>query len=390
MSSLNRKVFYLNVSAFPIEIERVMDSSLKSRPVVMAPLHSDRSLIWEVSQEAKEEGIERGMSLANAMKICPQCRVIAPRPDLVNQVNRKIEERLLSKMTPLYEIENPGHAYLDLTGFENIYGQEGDIGVKILKSIQSDFSLNPTVGSAANKLVSKVAAKSKINELICVQRGTEQDFLSPLPVEALPFVREMINKKGENLFEDLNLIKIADLLKLSPYALEVAFGKSSSLMANMARGIDYSPVIAPMREKCIYEETFLKEDSNDLTYLKKVLLTLMESGLYKLRKQGLFCSKIGLSIRYIDYKFVTKQKSLKFPIQYCYDVEPVLMKLFHNLLKRRVRVQFLSLCFKDLIQSEVQLSLFDQKEQKQEVVKVVDDIKQKYGQSFIRLGKEVG
>ncbi len=390
MQALERKVFYLNVSAFPIEVERVLDPCLKKRPVIMAPLHSDRSLIWEASSEARERGVEKGMSLAYAKKLCSDAKIIAPRPDLVNQVNRKIEQKLLSQMTPVYEMETPGHAYLDLTGFEKIYGKEMDIGKKIFNSLKSDFSIIPTIGSATNKLVSKVAAKTKQDSILCIEKGREELFLTPLPITSLPFVREMIQKgstQKDSLFDDLNIQRVGDLLSLSSYALEVAFGRKARMISDMARGIDYTPVNPPKKEKAIYEETYLPEDTNDLPRLQGVLLKLLEAGVYKLRKQELFCSKICISLRYIDYKYISKEKELKIPSQYTHDFEPMVMKLFHDLFKRRVRVQFLSIGFMDLIQSEVQLSLFDDQNPRQ-LTETMDLIKNKFGVHMISFAKE--
>lgn len=390
MCALERKVFYLNVTAFSIAIERVLDPSLKNRPVVMAPVKSERSLLWEVSPEAKNEGLEKGMSLAQAKKVCKDIIVLPPRPDLVNQVNRKIEDKLLSNLTPVYEVEKPGHAYLDLTGFEKLYGEKGDMGKRILRDLKNDFSLIPSVGSSVNKLVSKVAAKSKTDDIVLIQEGKEKQFLSPLPVEVLPLVRQIIKVKKDTLFQDLNLKKVKDLLSLSPYALEVAFGKIGTEIISMAKGIDFSPVLPPKKEHALYEETYLKEDTNDLPKLRQVLSTLVESGLFKLRKQGLFCGKIEVSFRYIDYKFVSKEKKLKNPSQYSFEIGALVLSLFHDLFTRRTRIQFISVNFKELIQNEIQLSFLDHFQESKELESTMDSIKNKFGQHLIKFGKEVG
>ena len=175
MSRDERRVLYLNVTAFPIEIERVLDSSLMGRPVAIAPLKSDRSLLWEVSKESREWGVEKGMPLAQAKKICRDLILLPPKPDLYKKINREMEEKVLAKTTPLYEIEKPGHAYLDLTGFDKIYGASGDMATRIQNHMKSELSLFPSIGSSSNKLISKVAAKSvRDSREICLVNPNEK------------------------------------------------------------------------------------------------------------------------------------------------------------------------------------------------------------------------
>lgn len=397
MSRDERRVLYLNVTAFPIEIERVLDSNLMGRPVAIAPLKSDRSLLWEVSKESREWGVEKGMPLAQAKKICRDLILLPPKPDLYKKINREMEEKVLAKTTPLYEIEKPGHAYLDLTGFEKIYGASGDMATRIQNHMKNELSLFPSIGSSSNKLISKVAAKSvrDSREICLVNPNEKSEFLSPLPVEVLPIIRRMMKKSSKNkdsIFEDLNLHHVSDLLGLNPYGMEVAFGSHAERVMEMARGVDTTPVFAPYKEEVIFEEGYLKEDTNDLIHLRQTLNTLLESATNRMRKEGLYAGKIGLSLRYSDYKLVTKEKKLKEVGQNAHDFEELLFKMFHDLFKRRTMIQFLGLEFKDLRKSEIQLKLFEttQKEISFNQNKVMDSIKLKFGDDLIKLGKEVG
>lgn len=392
-----RRVLYLNVTAFPIEIERVLDRSLRERPVAIAPLKSDRSLLWEVSKELREWGVEKGMPLAQAKKLCRDLILLPPKPDLYLRINREMEEKVLAKTTPLYEIEKPGHAYLDLTGFEKIYGNSGDMANRIQRHMKSELRLSPSIGSSSNKLVSKVAAKSvRDTQDICLVNSHESTkFLSPLPVEVLPIIRRMIKTSSRNkdsLFEDLNLHHVSDLLGLNPYAMEVAFGGYASRVMEMCHGIDTTPVFAPKKEAIVFEESYLKEDTNDLILLRQTLNTLLESATNRLRREGLYAGKVGLSLRYSDYKIVSKEKKLREVSQNAHDFETLLFKMFHDLFKRRTMIQFIGLEFKDLRKSEIQLSLFEtnKREHILEQTKVMDSIKKKFGDGLIKLGREVG
>ena len=381
-----REILYLNITAFPVAIERVLRPKLYSHPVAIAPPHSDRSLLWEVSNEAREFGLCKGMSLAEAKKNCKDLVVLPPRPDFYKRVSQKIESRVISKLTPLYEIEKPGHIYLDMTGFGKLYGPINDTAHKLQNELTNSFNLIPSVGSSLNKMVSKVAAKSVSKDICLVEKGLESNFLSPLPVTVLPIIREMVKKDTNSIFEDLNLHTVSDILNLDTYAMEVAFGKHANLILQMAQGIDFSPILPPAREAVLFEETYLKEDTNDLIVLRNTLNNLLEKATYRMRKEGLFASSIRVSLRYSDFKFVTKTKKIKKISAKSEDFSPIIFDLFQKLFNRRTRVQFLSLEFLEITNTEIQLDLF---EGPVKVNKVLDNIKSRFGDDLIFLGKEV-
>ncbi|TDJ07002.1 MAG: hypothetical protein E2O68_04125 [Deltaproteobacteria bacterium] len=382
-----REILYLNITAFPVAIERVLRPKLKCHPVAIAPPHSDRSLLWEVSHEAREFGLRKGMSLAEAKKNCKELIVLPPRPDFYKRVNQKIESRVISKLTPLYEIEKPGHIYLDMTGFEKLYGPVSDIASKLQSEISDSFNLSPSVGSSNNKMVSKVAAKSVSKDICLVEKGLESNFLSPLPVTVLPIIRDMVKKNSNNVFEDLNLHTVADILNLGNYAMEVAFGKNANLVLQMAQGIDFSPILPPAREAILFEESYLKEDTNDLIILRNTLNHLLEKATYRMRKEGLYARSIRVSLRYSDFKFVTKARKIKNLSAKSEDFAPTIFELFQKLFNRRTRVQFLSLEFLEITNTEIQLNLFESEVKK--IDKTLDSIKSRFGDDLIFLGREV-
>src|SRR5439155_507562 len=82
-------------------------------------------------------------------------------------------------------------------------------------------SAGPTVGLATSKVVSRVAARAIRPDGLCdVFPGSEAPFLAPLPVGLLPAAR---GETGERL-SDLNIARVADLLRFSQTQLVIAFG----------------------------------------------------------------------------------------------------------------------------------------------------------------------
>jgi DNA polymerase-4 len=99
---MQRDVLHINISAFPVGVERVVDSTLRERPVVIAPLNSPRAVTLVVSREAYLEGVLKGMPVAQARKLRPGLVVIPPNQPLYRKASKAIFD-LLSQYSPLIE-----------------------------------------------------------------------------------------------------------------------------------------------------------------------------------------------------------------------------------------------------------------------------------------------
>mgnify|MGYP001209771796 FL=1 len=141
--------------------------------------------------------------------------------------------------------------------------------------ILSSFKLQGSLGGATNKLVSKVAAQ-RHEGIRFVEEGGEEAFFSPLPVSILPPIQKIIRDcpRGKNsVCEELNIKTNRDIVSLGPFYLQVAFAERASLILEMAKGIDVSPIVKPSKTDGHYEGTYLKEESNDLIYIQKILFS---------------------------------------------------------------------------------------------------------------------
>ena len=384
-----RRVLYVNITRFPIAVERVLSPELYSRPVAIGPLHSGRAPLWESSDEAREWGVVPGMPLVQAKKVCRDLRVLSPRPELYARVAQKLEEKVVAKTTPLYEVEGPGHFFLDMTGLEKIYPNLPNKALELQRDILSSFKLQGSLGGASNKLVSKVAAQ-RHEGIRFVEEGGEEAFFSPLPVSILPPIQKIIRDcpRGKNsVCEELNIKTNRDIVSLGPFYLQVAFAEMASIILEMAKGIDVSPIMKPSKADGHYEGTYLKEESNDLIYIQKILLGLVAKGVHFLRERGKYPGNLKLFLRYSDYKFVHKKSNLKVLTLDLDVLSECSLNLFHQIFKRRTSIHYLAVEFGELVQSEVQLNLFKEQE-KEDLMDVMGQIRRKFGETSLFLGRE--
>ena len=398
----HRSIIHLHIAALPIAVARTSRASLRNRPVVVATLHSDRPVVLSLSNEARREGIFKGMSLLKAMRRCSGLRVLPPDPAALEEACRHLA-RLAARYTPIWEPSRPGHLYLDLTGAERLWGPTYDAARRFRKEIQDRLSFTGTLGVAGNKLVSNVASRAlstRVNKVgvFTVAHGREAAFMAPLKVGVVPGIGRVRRKI---LLEELNINRVGQLAALDAGRLKLIFGGKASQIHQWSLGIDGTPVYAQAQKPEVSESAVLPEGENDDERLLKTFWRLVESCCYRMRKRQWFPLKAGFLVRYGDQVVATRSLKLSpaargpAPDEGLHLFNPSLFgpleKLFFDGCKRRIRVCFLKVWFQEFRAPHCQLSLFQtpspQEEKARRLVHAMDHVRERYGENAVYCGR---
>jgi DNA polymerase-4 len=384
---MQRDILHLRIDAFPVAVERLRNSALNGKPVVVCSRHSPRSLIFSASPEARTEGVFPGQPLTQALKRCRRLVILPPDDSLYQRAARAIG-RILGHYSPLVE-SAPGRFFADMSGTARLFGGVQDSAWHIRHEVRESVRLSGTVGAGSNKLVSGVAARvaARYSDLCSVPLGSEASFLAPLQVRMLPAVR---TKTEKALLSEFNIQWNRQLAAIPPLQLTAVFGRQGALLHRQALGIDNTPVLPPGTKPFVLEETTLPEDSNDDRILLGLLYGMTERACARMRDQGVFPHTVWLHLRYSDGVDITRRLTLKAPTV----TDPLLFRLLQPFyLKtsfRRQRIRYLSLTFTDLEFSLNQLALFDRPADHQKadrLVHALDTLREKYGISSIQFGR---
>ena len=87
---MDRQIACLYIPSFEIALARAQNAALRNRPVAVAPVHTSRALIREVSPEASAEGLQPGMSVELARMMCPALRIVPPDSSRVQAAHREL------------------------------------------------------------------------------------------------------------------------------------------------------------------------------------------------------------------------------------------------------------------------------------------------------------
>jgi DNA polymerase IV len=250
-----RKIVHVDMDAFYASVEQRDDPSLRGKPVVVA-WKGKRSVICAASYEARRYGVRSAMPAVTAERLCPEAIFIPPdftRYKAASQAVREIFQRHTDAIEPLSLDE----AYLDVT--ENKMGLPTAtlVAKTIRRQIREELNLTASAGIAPNKFLAKIASDwKKPDGQFVIQPHEVQAFLLPLPVGRIPGV----GKVTEARMAQVGIQTVGDIYAMEISTLEEHFGRYSTRLYELARGIDHNPVVSNrVRKQISAEDTFPKD-----------------------------------------------------------------------------------------------------------------------------------
>ena len=349
-----RSVLFIDPPAFCTTVEELVAPGLRNRPIAVAPPGADRATVLALSSEARLAGIERGMPVRRAQKLCPDLVLLPPNPRLYARASQALHE-ILRIYAPIIEPHGYGHAFLDLTGTGRLFGPAADVASRVRREARERLRLPLSVGVAANKLVSQAATTVvKPEPLLEVATGDEAQFLAPYPLDVLPDIHPKVRSR----LDDYQLDLIGELAAISESALCAVFGGIGSILRARARGIDPRPVLPPERRAEFHLMHSLATDTNDLGILHPLLRIMSERLGRRLRRDVLVARRLKLEVTYSDHTAAARVVRLPAAVL---DVElwDAARRAFTLANSKRIAVRTVALTLDRLEEAEVQLELFE-------------------------------
>ncbi len=128
---MDRAIIHLNVADFAVAVERSVDRRLREWPLIISPEGAARATVYDMSEEAYQAGVRKGMPLGRARRCCPDARLVPPHPALYAQVMQAFI-RQARPYSPLIEPgEADGHLFMDVTGTSRLFGPPVDVAWRL-------------------------------------------------------------------------------------------------------------------------------------------------------------------------------------------------------------------------------------------------------------------
>jgi DNA polymerase-4 len=374
-----RQILHVDMDAFFVSVEEVLDPSLKGKPVIVGGDPDGRGVVAAASYAARKYGIHSAMPIAKAKRLCAHAIFLRSSHRNYREYSAKVF-KILRGYSPLVEPMSLDEAFVDLTGCEKLHGPVLKAAEKIRNEIREVLGLNASIGIASNKLLAKIAsAYCKPNGMLWITSGMGQQFLAPLPIRHIPG----IGPKGEAKLQSMGVKSVGDLARLSLEHLEKTFGKWGVSLYRKSRGISDSPVTSETDDpRSISRERTFDVDLTDPLFLESRLSYLTEKVAGQLRENKLFAETVTLKLRYSDFRTVTRSKTLDMPTAEDHILFKTGVGLFRKLFKHGTKVRLIGVTFTSLTaHPHRQKELFDCKGRKSwdGLYQGIDHIRNKYG-----------
>ncbi|RJQ86909.1 MAG: hypothetical protein C4519_01535 [Desulfobacteraceae bacterium] len=386
---MDRSIIHLNVADFAVAVERRLDRRLESRPLLIAPAGAARATVYDMSEEAYQAGVRKGMPLDRAARLCRDAAIRPPQPARYEQAMADLLRQVLP-YSPLIEPgEQDGHLFVDVTGTSRLFGPPVDVAWRLRRQALRASALDPIWTLAGNKLVAKVASRlvKPLGEYI-VAPGDEEAFLAPLPVWLVPGI------EGCDLarMRELNLTRVHQVTALGTARLEVVLGARAAFIDSALRGRD-NATVRPAGQKPLQvalDHTF-GTDAHAPSKMEAALYTLVEKAGRIMRGQGRVARRVVIAVDYSDGRRCFRQIRVEPPTANDLALFPFARRALHLAVTRRTRVRHLRLTCDRLVFPPAQLPLFEEECQtglrRDRLVAALDKIRDRFGGSAVAFAR---
>src|SRR5690606_9509542 len=176
-----RTIFHLDLDAFFVSVERILDPKLNGKPVIVGgdPKYG-RGVVAACSYEARKFGLHSAMPIRTAYKLCPHGIYMHGHGDEYIRFSKAVKN-ILDQYAPLIEQASIDEFYLDMTGTQRMYGSMFAFAAHIQKEIWEKPGLPCSIGIGSNKTVAKIGSDCmKPTGITYILNGMEKEFLAPM------------------------------------------------------------------------------------------------------------------------------------------------------------------------------------------------------------------
>ena len=301
-------IAHLDCDAFYASIEKRDDPSLLPHPVIVGG--GKRGVVSTCCYVARAYGVRSAMPMFQAIKLCPQAKVVHGDMRKYVEEGRAIR-KLMQDLTPLVEPLSIDEAFLDLSGTEALHrGAAAQTLIKLQNRIWETRELTVSIGLSFNKLLAKTACDlDKPRCFAVIGRAEALDFLSPRGVGSLPGV----GPAGAAALERNGLKRIGDIRAAGAHRMRGLYGDWGAHLFALSMAEDRRRVDPDGERKSISSETTFFEDVAAIERLEDILWPLCEKVAARARASEMAGRTVTLKLKDVRFKTITRRRQLPEP-----------------------------------------------------------------------------
>ena len=373
-------IIHCDMDAFYASVAELDDPSLRGKAVVVGA--GIRGVVLSANYAARKFGIRAAMPVGRAKRMAPNAIFVSPDHHRYSEISAKVME-IFESFTPFVEPLSLDEAFMDITGAQKLLGSPREIGQAIRKRVHEECGITCSVGIASNKFIAKLASgHCKPNGLLEIPDDRVISFLHPLPVSDLWGVGP---KTSESL-QRLGLHQIKDIANTPLDTLKRALGEATGEhLYELSWGRDYRTVVVDDPEQSIGANETFTYDMDDPEAILREYLKLTERASTRLRNRNLFAKTISITVRFADFKTITRSKTLPLPISSTHEIYQVVKDLYLALKLDRARLRLVGVSLSNLKDDAPEQLMLGQREKGwREAESAIDKAAARFGEKSVR------
>lgn len=376
MAEHKSHIVHFDLDSFFVSVEVLLNPGLKGKPVIVGGT-ANRGVVSTCSYEARKFGVHSAMPIAKAMQLCPQAILLKGSYSQYTHYSNLVTEIIASKV-PVFQKASVDEFYCDLSGMDRFFNVS-QYTRNLREYIIKETGLPISCGLSSAKFISKMATnEAKPNGFLEIPHGKEKEFLWPLGIEKILGV----GRQTEIKMRAMGLNTIRDIAKMPKETLEKKLGKWGAVLWRKSQGIGSAEIETEWEQKSMSHETTFHENQTSIDFLHSRLVQLTEKNAYELRQDNKLTGCITVKIRYSDFETTNKQETINYT---SLDDELIVKakNIFNTFYQKGRPVRLIGIRFSQLADTGMQMNLFNRQEDKLNLYKAVDDIKNKFGSKAV-------
>lgn len=309
----DRFLLHMDIDYFFAQVEILQNSDLKGTPLIVGnpnARETKRGVVLTCSYETRKFGVRSGMSMAEALKRCPDATIVGAQHPLYSEYSTRVMDILRSYGLPMRKAGSD-EAYLDITDAIDPTGdhlvQAEKFATQLKTKIRTQENLTVSVGIGPTLKIAKIASDyKKPDGVTIVLKDQLGDFLKDLALIKIPGIgpktAERLGERGYTTCSELMDKTESELIEL--------LGSWGEYIHKVFKGETTNRILPRGERKSISNERTFIGKPRDIEFYMEIINTLFERTYTGLVKYEFFTRTVNLKIRFNGYETLSRAKTL--------------------------------------------------------------------------------
>ena len=182
-------ILHVDMNNFYASVETLYAPEYKDVPMAVAgDKESRHGIILAKNMLAKKQGVQTAEPIWQAMRKCPELRLIPPHHERYAMFSR-MAKKIYSRYTDRVEPFSLDECWLDVYGSERLFGTGREIAEDIRRRVKDELGLTVSIGVSFNKVFAKLGSDYKKPDAVTeFGRREMEEIIWKMPCKELLFV----------------------------------------------------------------------------------------------------------------------------------------------------------------------------------------------------------